>query len=169
MLTPPGGGPPRPPHAHSLPPPMVTADEYANFDAATKRQIAAHIGGAEAVTRRRGYRREGRDDDEDAAAADDAASSRGQAGPTMTRSGDVIQQTPFVSRSRIYAFVVDETGQPIELGSGRFAKAYLGEERWVESKTTMRRPVAIKCLQRGVSGEDQMRFQMEKEILERVQ
>jgi len=77
--------------------------------------------------------------------------------------------TPFVTRSRVYAFVVDEHGQPIELGSGRFAKAYLGEERWVESKTTLRRPVAIKVLQKGVSGEDQMRFQMEKEILERVQ
>ncbi len=90
-------------------------------------------------------------------------------GPPMTQVSGVINQTPYVSRSRIYAFVVDETGQPIELGSGRFAKAYLGEERWVESKTTLRRPVAIKCLQRGVTGEDQMRFQMEKEILERVQ
>jgi hypothetical protein len=58
--------------------------------------------------------------------------------------------SPYVNRSRVYAFVVDETGNPIELGSGRFAKAYRGEERWVESKTTMRRPVAIKCLQRGV-------------------
>jgi len=94
-----------------------------------------------------------------------------QPGPPMAQvSGSIAAQTtPYVSRSRIYAFVVDETGQPIELGSGRFAKAYLGEERWVESKTTLRRPVAIKCLQRGVSGEDQMRFQMEKEILERVQ
>jgi serine/threonine protein kinase len=93
-----------------------------------------------------------------------------QPGPPMAQvSGTIAQATPYVSRSRIYAFVVDETGQPIELGSGRFAKAYLGEERWVESKTTLRRPVAIKCLQRGVSGEDQMRFQMEKEILERVQ
>ena len=91
-------------------------------------------------------------------------------GPPMTQvSGVIAQPTPYVSRSRIYAFVVDETGQPIELGSGRFAKAFLGEERWVESKTTLRRPVAIKCLQRGVTGEDQMRFQMEKEILERVQ
>lgn len=91
-------------------------------------------------------------------------------GPPMTQvSGTIAQPTPYVSRSRIYAFVVDETGQPIELGSGRFAKAFLGEERWVESKTTLRRPVAIKCLQRGVTGEDQMRFQMEKEILERVQ
>jgi serine/threonine protein kinase len=91
-------------------------------------------------------------------------------GPPIAQvSGSITQATPYVSRSRIYAFVVDETGQPIELGSGRFAKAYLGEERWVESKTTLRRPVAIKCLQRGVTGEDQMRFQMEKEILERVQ
>lgn len=91
-------------------------------------------------------------------------------GPPMSQvSGVIAQPTPYVARSRIYAFVVDETGQPIELGSGRFAKAYLGEERWVESKTTLRRPVAIKCLQKGVSGEDQMRFQMEKEILERVQ
>jgi len=93
-----------------------------------------------------------------------------QPGPPLAQaSGTIANSTPYVSRSRIYAFVVDETGQPIELGSGRFAKAYLGEERWVESKTTLRRPVAIKCLQRGVSGEDQMRFQMEKEILERVQ
>jgi len=94
----------------------------------------------------------------------------GMPGPPMTQvSGMIAQPTPYVSRSRIYAFVVDETGMPIELGSGRFAKAYLGEERWVESKTTLRRPVAIKCLQKGVTGEDQMRFQMEKEILERVQ
>jgi serine/threonine protein kinase len=92
-------------------------------------------------------------------------------GPPMSQVSGVIAQqpTPYVSRSRIYAFVVDENGLPIELGSGRFAKCYLGEERWVESKTTLRRPVAIKALQRGVSAEDQMRFQMEKEILERVQ
>ncbi len=91
-------------------------------------------------------------------------------GPPMNAtSGVIAQPTPYVSRSRIYAFVVDENGNPIELGSGRFAKAYLGEERWVESKTTLRRPVALKCLQKGVSSEDQMRFQMEKEILERVQ
>ena len=74
-----------------------------------------------------------------------------------------------ITRSRAYAFVVDERGQPIELGSGRFAKAYLGEERWVESKTDFRRPIVIKILQKGVTDEDQMRFQMEKEILERVQ
>ncbi len=89
--------------------------------------------------------------------------------PSGQVSGMIAQPTPYVSRSRIYAFVVDETGHPIELGSGRFAKCYLGEERWVESKTTLRRPVALKCLQKGVSPEDQMRFQMEKEILERVQ
>ena len=95
----------------------------------------------------------------------------GMPGPPMSQVSGVIAQppTPYVSRSRIYAFVVDENGLPIELGSGRFAKAYLGEERWVESKTNLRRPVAIKALQRGVSAEDQMRFQMEKEILERVQ
>ena len=68
-------------------------------------------------------------------------------GPPMSAvSGVIAQPTPYVSRSRVYAFVVDENGSPIELGSGRFAKAYLGEERWVESKTTLRRPVALKCL-----------------------
>ncbi|HEX7604234.1 MAG TPA: protein kinase [Polyangiaceae bacterium] len=72
-------------------------------------------------------------------------------------------------RSRAYAFVVDERGLPIEVGSGRFAKAYLGEERWLESKTDFRRQVVIKILQKGVSEEDGMRFQMEKELLERVQ
>ncbi len=83
--------------------------------------------------------------------------------------GSLLQVSPYISRARTYAFVMDETGNPIELGSGRFAKAYLGEERWVESKTTYRRNVAIKALQKGVSAEDCMRFQMEKEILERVQ
>ena len=77
--------------------------------------------------------------------------------------------TPYISRARSYAFAVDEQGRPIELGSGRFAKAFLGEERWAESKTALRRPVAIKVLQRGVSSEDQLRFQLEKEILEQVQ
>lgn len=81
----------------------------------------------------------------------------------------ISQVSPYISRARTYAFVVDQTGNPIELGSGRFAKAFLGEERWVQSKTTYRRNVAIKTLQKGVSGEDQMRFQMEKELLERVQ
>jgi serine/threonine protein kinase len=77
--------------------------------------------------------------------------------------------SPYVRRERTWAFVVDEHGQPIELGAGRFAKAYLGEERWLQSKTTLKRPAAIKCLQRGVVGDDVMRFQAEKEILERVQ
>jgi serine/threonine protein kinase len=84
-------------------------------------------------------------------------------------SGGIQQATPYVSRSRMYAFVLDEHGVPIDLGSGRFAKAYLGEERWVESKTNMRRQIAIKVLQKGVSPEDQLRFQIEKQILERVQ
>ena len=74
-----------------------------------------------------------------------------------------------VQRARAYAFVLDARGMPVELGSGRFAKVYLGEERWLESKTDYRRDVVIKILQKGVSEEDHMRFQMEKELLERVQ
>src|SRR5207253_4218376 len=74
-----------------------------------------------------------------------------------------------VVRSRAYSFALDARGLPIELGSGRFAKAYLGEERWIESKTDFRREVVIKILQRGVSDDDHLRFQMEKELLERVQ
>ena len=74
-----------------------------------------------------------------------------------------------VLRTHSYAFVLDERGMPMELGSGRSAKAFLGEERWVESKTDFRREVVIKMLQRGVSDEDHMRFQIEKELLERVQ
>jgi serine/threonine protein kinase len=83
-------------------------------------------------------------------------------GPSRQRVGQVM-------RSRSYSFVLDALGQPIELGSGRFAKAYLGEERWLESKTDFRRHIVIKILQKGVSGEDALRFQMEKELLERVQ
>ncbi|MCC7381046.1 MAG: protein kinase [Deltaproteobacteria bacterium] len=74
-----------------------------------------------------------------------------------------------MTRSRAYSFALDERGEPIELGSGRYAKAYLGEETWLESKTAFRRKVAIKILQRGVSHEDAMRFQVEKDLLERVQ
>ena len=74
-----------------------------------------------------------------------------------------------VRRSRAYSFVLDQRGLPIELGSGRFAKAYLGEERWLESKTDFRREVVIKILQKGVDPDDHMRFQMEQELLERVQ
>ena len=50
-----------------------------------------------------------------------------QAGnPIGQVSGVIAQPTPYVSRSRIYAFVVDETGNPIELGSGRRAHRELG-------------------------------------------
>lgn len=83
--------------------------------------------------------------------------------------GSRSQRSNGVMRSRSYSFVLDALGQPVELGSGRFAKAYLGEERWLESKTDFRRHIVIKILQKGVSDEDQMRFQMEKELLERVQ
>ena len=75
----------------------------------------------------------------------------------------------FITHSRTWSFVLDEAGRAIELGSGRFAKAYLGEERWLESMIGFTRPVAIKCLQRGVVGADLERFQIEKTILERVQ
>src|SRR5262245_19876933 len=76
---------------------------------------------------------------------------------------------PFITRSRTYSFAMNETGEPVELGSGRYAKAYLGEESWLQSKTAFKRKVAIKILQAGVSDDDALRFQMEKEILERVQ
>jgi serine/threonine protein kinase len=82
---------------------------------------------------------------------------------------DVRTNAFHVTRSRAYSFVLDARGQPIELGSGRFAKVFLGEERWLESKTDFRRQVVIKILQKGVSEEDHLRFQMEKELLERVQ
>jgi len=74
-----------------------------------------------------------------------------------------------VVRGRAYAFILDGQGNPIEIGSGRFGKVYLGEERWLDSKTDFRRHVVIKILQKGVSDEDLMRFQLEKELLERVQ
>jgi serine/threonine protein kinase len=74
-----------------------------------------------------------------------------------------------ITRTRSYKFVLDDAGLPFELGSGRFAKTYLGEEVWAESKTAFRRKIAIKILQKGVPVEDQMRFQLEKQILEHVQ
>jgi serine/threonine protein kinase len=89
-------------------------------------------------------------------------------GPAAQVQSGTVRGTHVV-RSRAYSFVLDAHGQPIELGSGRFAKAYLGEERWLESKTALRRQVAIKILQRGVSEQDALRFQLEKELLERVQ
>jgi serine/threonine protein kinase len=74
-----------------------------------------------------------------------------------------------ITRTRSYSFLLDEAGLPQEIGSGRFAKTYLGEEVWAESKTTYRRKVAIKILQKNASVEDQLRFQLEKQILEHVQ
>jgi serine/threonine protein kinase len=74
-----------------------------------------------------------------------------------------------IRRTHAYSFALDARGLPIELGSGRFAKAFLGEQHWLESKTNFKREVVIKIVQKGVSQEDLMRFQMEKELLERVQ
>lgn len=82
---------------------------------------------------------------------------------------DVRAAAAHVVRTRAYAFILDVRGMPIEIGSGRFAKAYLAEERWLQSKTDYRRPVVIKILQKGVDDEDRLRFQIEKELLERVQ
>jgi serine/threonine protein kinase len=99
-----------------------------------------------------------------AAAPGQSLGFRADAAPREGRS------SPFaVQRSRAYSFVLDARNQPIELGSGRFAKVYLGEERWLESKTDFRRPIVVKILQKGVNEEDHMRFQMEMELLERVQ
>ncbi|MGH7294797.1 MAG: protein kinase, partial [Polyangiaceae bacterium] len=99
------------------------------------------------------------------------ATPAGQSGAVALRAElprEVRAATAHVVRTRAYAFVLDGRGLPIEVGSGRFAKAYLGEERWLESKTDYRRSVVIKILQKGVSDEDRMRFQIEKELLERV-
>ncbi len=109
----------------------------------------------------------------------DAWPSRANAHPTTPAAAPLALRAParrettpaaaHVARSRAYSFTLDSKGVPIELGSGRFAKAYLGEERWLESKTDFRREVVIKVLQRGVSDDDRLRFQIEKELLERVQ
>lgn len=96
-----------------------------------------------------------------------APNTLGVRGDQAPREG---RTAPFhITRARTYSFVLDSRGMPVELGSGRFAKVFAGEERWLESKTDFRRPVVIKILQKGVSEEDHMRFQMEKELLERVQ
>ena len=38
-----------------------------------------------------------------------------------------------LSRTRTDSFVLDAAGRPIDIGSGRFAKVFLGEERWLDS------------------------------------
>ncbi len=93
----------------------------------------------------------------------------GQVAMQMPAPAPQPQAITHITRSRAYSFVRDELGRPIELGSGRSGKAFLGDEVWLESKTAFRRRVAIKILQRGVTPEDGLRFQMEKEVLERVQ
>jgi serine/threonine protein kinase len=98
--------------------------------------------------------------------------ARGSTPPPLPEPAALIPRVPrieVVGRARTYGFVLDEHGQPIEIGSGRFAKAYVGIERWIESKTEYERRVAIKVLQKGVSIDSQLRFQLEKAILERVQ
>jgi hypothetical protein len=72
-------------------------------------------------------------------------------------------------RSRTYAFVVDNMGRPIEIGSGSYARVFLGQERWSESLTELQRLVVIKMLHRRINEDDAQRFRIEKELLERVQ
>jgi serine/threonine protein kinase len=71
-------------------------------------------------------------------------------------------------RSRTYSFVVDGGGRPVVIGSGRYARVFLGEEHWLESLTDVKRLVVIKMLHKNVSPDDANRFRMEKELLERV-
>ena len=95
---------------------------------------------------------------------------RTSANPVPAEPARALHVTDFKLRhSRTYAFVVDEMGRPIEVGSGRFARVFLAEERRVESETELRRPVVIKMLVRGVSADDAMRFRTEQQLLERVQ
>src|SRR5262249_25957070 len=76
---------------------------------------------------------------------------------------------PGAVRTRSYAFLLDARGMPVEIGSGRSAKAYLGVERWGDSKTGFCRGVVIKVLPRGRGEGGYPRFPMEKELLERLQ
>jgi serine/threonine protein kinase len=72
-------------------------------------------------------------------------------------------------RGRAYAFALDDEGAPILLGSGRFARLYLGYERWEESLTHQMRPVVIKMLQQELDDDDITRFRQEKSLLEYMQ
>ncbi len=101
--------------------------------------------------------------DETGLVVEDGAEPRSAAIPVRRSSPGL------VIRNRAYAFLLDPHGRPVEVGSGRSAKVYLGEERWLQSKTDFRREVVIKVLQKGVSDADALRFQLEKELLERVQ
>jgi serine/threonine protein kinase len=97
------------------------------------------------------------------AVASGSSSSRRQAVPLAEpRSGFAFQ------RARTYAFALDDAGQPILLGSGRFARLYLGYERWEES-VTRHRPVVIKLLQRDLEDGEITRFGQEKALLEYLQ
>ena len=98
------------------------------------------------------------------------ASPRASAPPLPPAATRALHVTDFKLRhSRTYSFVVDDGGRPIEVGSGRFARVFLAEERRVESETELRRPVVIKMLIKGVASDDAMRFRIEKQLLERVQ
>jgi serine/threonine protein kinase len=90
--------------------------------------------------------------------------------PLPTAATRTLHVTDYKLRhSRTYSFVVDDAGRPIEVGSGRFARVFLGEERRIESETELRLPVVIKMLAKSVAEDDAMRFRSEKQLLARVQ
>ncbi len=72
-------------------------------------------------------------------------------------------------RSRTYAFAVDDDDRPVVLGSGRFARLYLGYERREESASHQERAVVIKMLQKDLEDDDVTRFRQEKSLLEYLQ
>ncbi len=98
-------------------------------------------------------------------------SSRVKATPSLAPpAGAARARTLFeFQRSRTYAFAGDEIDRPIVLGSGRFARLYLGYERREESLTHQERPVVIKMLQKDLEDEEISRFRQEKSLLEYLQ
>ena len=74
-----------------------------------------------------------------------------------------------VVRSRAYSFVLDQRGLPIESARAGSRRRSSARSAGSSRRPTSAAQVVIKILQKGVSDEDHLRFQMEKELLERVQ
>ena len=83
--------------------------------------------------------------------------------PAYTESGFRFE------RVRSYSFALGPGGEPVEIGSGRFARVYLGFERRGEASADAARPVVIKMMQRDMDEGDATRFRMEKALLEHLQ
>lgn len=97
-------------------------------------------------------------------------SARVKATPSISPPVAARARTLFeFQRSRTYAFAVDDDDRPIVLGSGRYARLYLGYERREESITHQERPVVIKMLQKDLEDDDITRFRQEKSLLEYLQ